>query len=230
MECAPLVAVGLVFGGIYLIGITVPEMTLRSTIADAGLLGPLAFVGLMLSAYVVAPMGNAPVLFAGFYAFGQAVVFYATVAALVAAVVNFWIGRKLGRAAVRRLVGEARLRKLDEVAMHHGLPSLIVMRILLGSMNELISYAAGLTSMTFAVYMAGTVVGLAGNALIWYLVALYASDPVAFTALSIGTAGALSTTFLAGSLVVQWLRAHRSVDRHRSSSAARRTRKGSDVG
>ena len=201
------------FAGLYLIGISIPEDRLRAWIAEAGVLGPFLFAGLMLSAYVAAPMGNAPLLFAGFYAFGHAVVLYATAAAFVAAVVNFWIARRLGRSAVRRVVGDSRLRKLDDLTRQHGLASLIVMRILLGSVNELISYAAGLTYMTFAVYMWGTLIGLAGNALIWYVVALHASDPLAFTAFSIGIAGLSSAAFVAGSLVVRWCRAHWSSDR-----------------
>ena len=209
----PLVATALAFAGLYLIGISIPEDRLRAWIAEAGVLGPLLFAGFMLSAYVAAPMGNAPLLFAGFYAFGHAVVVYATAAAFVAAVVNFWIARALGRSVVRRFVSDARLGKLDDLTAHHGLASLIVMRILLGSMNELISYAAGLTSMRFAVYLWGTLIGLAGNALIWYVVALHASDPLAFTAFSIATAGLLSAVFVVGSLVVRWCRAQWSADR-----------------
>ena len=207
---APLAVTGLTFLVMYLVGMSVPEDVLRARIAEAGVLGPLLFMGLMLSAYVAAPMGNAPLLFAGFYAFGRAVVLYATLAALAASVVNFWLARKLGRSIVRRIAGDDKLGKLDRLATIHGLSSLILMRVLLGSMNEVISYAAGLTAMPFSVYLLGTVLGLVGNATVWYGVSLYAADAVAFTALSVATAGVLSTTFLAGSLVLRWWRARRT--------------------
>jgi uncharacterized membrane protein YdjX (TVP38/TMEM64 family) len=75
---------------------------------------------------------------------------------LLSAALNFWIARLYGRNLVEKLVGEKSLRRIDELSQINERTLLISSRILGYSFFDLISYAVGLTTISFKRYFAYT--------------------------------------------------------------------------
>jgi uncharacterized membrane protein YdjX (TVP38/TMEM64 family) len=175
-----------------------PADAVHCFMGGAGPLGPIVLTVAILATYILAPLSSSPLLIAGYYGFGRDVVWCVVTAAWLAAVVNFWIARRLGRAAVVRIVGETNMRRVDAVTGRYGLWMLFVLRISQGGVHDFVSYAAGLTSMRFRPYLAVTTLGMAPGTIAWYALASWVDDPLAFTALTLGLGFVLSGAFLVG--------------------------------
>lgn len=188
---------------LFLVGRNYPEENIRSLIKSAGPLAPVIFILLMLLTYILAPISGSPLLFAGFYAFGEKVVFLTVVAAFIASVVNFWVARRFGRPLVEKLVGKDSIHKIDKLTANYGLVTLAVFRFFQGGIHDFVSYAAGLTSMRFSSYfLVSTIIMIPGTSL-WYLLASQVGTPAEFTILSFLQATVLSTIFILGSLAIR---------------------------
>lgn len=64
-------------------------------------------------------------------------------------VVNFFLARRYGRPLVKKVVGEKGLAKIDHYAKDAGVSMLIILKVLQGGYFDYISYAAGLTTISF---------------------------------------------------------------------------------
>jgi uncharacterized membrane protein YdjX (TVP38/TMEM64 family) len=169
---------------ILLVGTQVPENTIRRVVASAG---PYGIVVLILSFWltnVVAPLGGTPFLYAGFYLYGQKVVFYAYFASIIASVTNFWIARVWGRSLVEKLAGREGLEKIDHLAKDYGISTLIIFRLFLKEFHDVVSYAFGLTEINFISYFVISVLGMLPATIIWYFVSKTIQTPLIFTIIS----------------------------------------------
>lgn len=200
-EIVPLVGLLFIFAIIFLIWRHVPEDQLRGFINSAGILAPLVWMGISLVTYIVAPLSGTPMLLIGFYAFGRFVILYTILVGLVGAAINFMIARHLGRKVVTRLLGTGPLKKIDHITKNYGMESLFFMRVFLSSFHDALSYAAGLTAISFPRYMIATALAFIPSGIIWYLVSLSSEDPIVFTGISVGVSFVLSAIFFAGSWI-----------------------------
>lgn len=125
---------------------------IREIIIQAGPLGPVVFIFLLLLTYIFAPLQGTPFYFLSFALFGKWTLIYTHITYLIAAFINFWIARKFGRNIVIKLVGKDGMAKIDHIATHEGVKALIIMRLFYGLANDFVSYAAGFTSMKFRTY------------------------------------------------------------------------------
>ncbi|OGG02905.1 hypothetical protein A2W14_00105 [Candidatus Gottesmanbacteria bacterium RBG_16_37_8] len=80
------------------------------------------------------------------------------VASLISATINFWISRKFGRKLVTKLVGEKSMKEVDEFTSVEGKQVLIISRLFGFPIFEFISYAAGLTNISFKNYFVITAI------------------------------------------------------------------------
>ncbi len=80
-------------------------------------------------------------------------------AALLGATAAFWLGRWLGREAVETFTG-ARVEKLDQVLRRRGFAAVIGVRLVPVLPFTAINYLAGLTSVPWWPYLAGTALGI----------------------------------------------------------------------
>lgn len=199
----PLIITIILFGVIYLIGKSISEENIRQIINNAGPMGPVVFILLMLLTYILAPLSGTPVLFIGFYAFGQNVIFYASVAAFFASITNFWISRIWGRSIVKKLIGKEEVHKVDKFTQNYGLLALFISRIFLKGFHDIISYAAGLTSIKFSRYLLVSTIGMIPGVSIWYILASFIDDPVSFTIVTIFEIFIFSLLFSIGSLIIK---------------------------
>jgi len=192
----PLGIIVILFVVMYLIGSKVPETTIREMIKNAGSFGVVVLILLFWVTNVIAPLSGSPFLYAGFYMYGQAVVFYAFIAAVIASVTNFWIARVWGRNLVKKLAGADGLKKVDDLSQNYGKQTLFIFRLFLKEFHDVISYAFGLTKMDFSSYFLISTLGMIPATLIWYFISLQIHNPLTFTAISWIIAYVSLTTYI----------------------------------
>lgn len=173
-----------IFLTMFFIGTKVPESSIRSMIERAGPWGVILLIFCLWITNVAAPLSGSPFLYAGFYSYGQMLVFYAFIAAVIASVTNFWIAKIWGRKVVIKLAGEDGLDKIDGFTKDYGVQSLLIFRLFLKEFHDVISYAFGLTDMKFKTYFIVSTLGMIPATLIWYLISLKVRDPLTFTTVS----------------------------------------------
>lgn len=186
---------------LYILSRSVPEESIRTFLIRLGLAAPIIFIFLKLMTLVVAPLSGTPLLFAGFYAFGPKVVFLTAIATFVSYIINFWISRKWGRDLVGKFVGIKNLARVDKLTENYGLWMLLALRIFEGSVSDFVSYASGLTSMRFSSYMIISTLALIPGTILWYLISLKVTSPLAFTTLSLVLTFSFSTIFILASIL-----------------------------
>src|SRR3989344_5999503 len=116
----PLLITVLLFLSIYLLGKSIPQENIRSFITGAGPSAPLVWIILSFLTYIIAPLSGAPVLFVGFYAFGNTVVIYNVIATFLASITNFYIARTWGKALVGKFVGRENMKEVDKLTKQYG--------------------------------------------------------------------------------------------------------------
>ncbi len=79
--------------------------------------------------------------------------------AMAGATVCFYIARILGRDVAERLTSKAGLKQIDEFFEKHGRMSILIARLLPFISFDIVSYAAGLTSMSFGSFFVATGIG-----------------------------------------------------------------------
>lgn len=186
---------------LYILSRSVPEESIRTFLIRLGLVAPVIFIFLKLVALVVAPLSGTPLLFAGFYAFGPKVVFLTAIATFVSYIINFWIARRWGRDLVGKFVGAKNLAKVDKLTKNYGLWMLLALRIFEGSVSDFVSYASGLTLMRFSSYMIISTLALIPGTILWYLISLKVTTPLAFTTLSLVLTFSFSIIFILASIL-----------------------------
>lgn len=115
---------------------------------------------LMILQSIAAPLPAFLITFANANLFGWvkgAVLSWSS--AMAGAAVCFYIARILGRDAAERLTSRAGLQKIDTFFERHGRLSILIARLLPFISFDIVSYAAGLTSMSFGSFFAATGIG-----------------------------------------------------------------------
>lgn len=79
--------------------------------------------------------------------------------AMAGAAVCFFIARILGRDVVEKLTSKAGLKQIDDFFEKHGRMSILIARLLPFISFDIVSYAAGLTSMSFGSFFIATGIG-----------------------------------------------------------------------
>lgn len=172
----------------YFIGTQIPEDTVRKIVENSGLFGPLILIILVWITNIIAPLGASPFLFAGFYLYGNLIVIFAFIAAMMAAITNFWIAKVWGRSLVVKITGEEELEKIDRLTDNYGYQTLLIVRVFLREFHDVISYVFGLTKIKFIPYFIISFLGMIPGTLIWYYLSSKISNPFIFTLLSISFA------------------------------------------
>ncbi|MHA1523630.1 MAG: TVP38/TMEM64 family protein [Alphaproteobacteria bacterium] len=146
---------------------------LAGEIRQAGLWGPATVIGLMVLAVVMSPLPSAPIAMATGAVFG---VFWGTIyvvtGAEIGAMIAFGLARNLGRETMQRWFGE----KL-EVGLAGSQSWLMAMvffsRLAPFISFDLVSYAAGLTALSFWRFVLATLLGILPTS---YLLAFFGEE------------------------------------------------------
>ena len=129
---------------------------LQATIVEAGIWGPLLFVGIKALTFTFAPLSAGPIQFASGLLFGVLPgTFYSVLGELIGGTINVVIARVFGRRIVQRFVGAAAMQRVDGFYERHlnDWKSLLAARLLLFSVYDFISYAVGFSHIRLSTYV-----------------------------------------------------------------------------
>lgn len=123
---------------------------MRIFLKGFGVWGPVVSMALMVLQALAAPLPAFVITFANAWIFGWVWgAVYSWTGAMIGAAVCFWIARVYGRPVVEKLVGKTSLEKTDKFFETYGRYSVIIARLIPVVPFDIISYAAGLTTMGF---------------------------------------------------------------------------------
>jgi uncharacterized membrane protein YdjX (TVP38/TMEM64 family) len=115
---------------------------------------PLIFMGIQLLQVILAPIPGEATGFIGGYLFGAARGFaYSSVSLAIGSWINFIIGRFLGRQFVRRVIPEAKLRKIDQTVTHHGSLVILLLFVFPGFPKDYLCLFLGVTAMPLKLFL-----------------------------------------------------------------------------
>lgn len=132
----------------------------REFVASYGAYAAVVSFLLMIFQSVAAPLPAFLITFANANLFGWwkgAILSWSS--AMAGAAVCFFIARILGRDVVEKLTSTAGLKQIDEFFEKHGRMSVLIARLLPFISFDIVSYAAGLTSMSFGSFFVATGIG-----------------------------------------------------------------------
>lgn len=139
------------------------EAELRFEIQSWGIWGPLLIVLLLTAAIIVSPLPSAPIAVAAGACFGSALgTIYTVLGAELGAIVAFTIARLLGYETIHCWsAADAILKKLGRRRSQNRLMAVVFASRLLPFLSfDLVSYAAGLTPLTFFRFALATLAGV----------------------------------------------------------------------
>ena len=147
---------------LYLLVHSIGDDELKLLVERAGVWGPLVYIAIKALTFTFAPLSAGPIQFASGILFGVIPgTLYSVLGEVIGGSVNVLIARLLGRRIVKRFVGDAAMKRIDEFYERHldDWKSLLAARLLLFSVYDFISYAVGLGHIRLIVYIAVSFVG-----------------------------------------------------------------------
>ena len=134
--------------------------SVKEYILSFGILAPVISFCLMLLQSVAAPLPAFLITFANAAIFGWVYgAILSWTSAMAGATLCFYIARFLGRDAVFKLTSKFALDSVDNFFDKFGKHTILIARLLPFMSFDLVSYAAGLTSMGFVSFMVATGIG-----------------------------------------------------------------------
>lgn len=133
---------------------------IKEYILSFGVLAPLISFLLMVFQAVLAPLPAFLITFANAALFGWvygAALSWAS--AMVGALLCFYIAKFLGRDVVEKLTSKMALESVDAFFERHGVYAILIARLLPFISFDVVSYAAGLTSMRLRSFLVATGIG-----------------------------------------------------------------------
>ncbi len=176
-------------------------------VEQAGWWGPLLIVGLITLAIVASPIPSAPIGLAAGAAYGVGTgTLLITLGAELGALIAFGLARWLGYRPIRRWLGP----RVDQGLLgsqNHLMVTVFVSRLLPFVSFDLISYAAGLSALSFWRFAIATLAGIlpASAVIAWFGAEAMSGDPVRATLATLGL-GALT----GGTALLAWWRMRRA--------------------
>jgi uncharacterized membrane protein YdjX (TVP38/TMEM64 family) len=138
------------------------EAWLRGVIGQPGIWGPIALIGLMILAIVASPIPSGPIAIAAGAIFGTLHgAIYVIIGAVLGAVMAFGIARTFGHEAVR-MSDNAVMRYIAKPRSQWSLMAVVFASRLIPFVSfDAVSYAAGVTNLTFPRFALATLAGCA---------------------------------------------------------------------
>lgn len=183
---------------IYFLGKQIPQESIQNFIQQFGPWGPVIFIIVGLIPYVIAPINGIPSLIAGYYLFGPTTILYLYPTALLGFSINFLISRKFGRPLLARFLDKKSIGAIDKLEKDHGVLTLVALRIFQGGLGDYVSYAYGLTKITFKRYFLVSSLAIIPGQSVWYYFARKTNNIESFLAVNWILATIFICTFVLG--------------------------------
>ncbi len=134
--------------------------SLKKYILSFGVWAPIVSFILMILQSIVAPLPAFLITFANAALFGWVKgAILSWTSAMAGAALCFYIARFLGRDTVEKLTSKFALDSIDEFFEKYGKHTILIARLLPFISFDIVSYAAGLTSMSFVSFFIATGIG-----------------------------------------------------------------------
>ena len=161
---APIVFLALI-GSITLIPIIFPEIStpvalwIQENVHRFGAWGPIALVGLMVLATIFSPIPNSLITLAIGATYGPlwgSVI--AIVGAFLAAMLAFYLSKKFGSSFVEKYIPHTHM--IHDFFKENAFFTIFILRIIPSISFDMVSYGAGLTSMSYRTFALATLLGI----------------------------------------------------------------------
>lgn len=186
---------------------------LQAFIADAGIFAPLAYIFIKTLTYIFAPLTSGPIQMMSGTLFNDIWlgVIYTLIGEVMGGSISFLLARRFGRPLVVRMVGASNIARIDEFYQQRlgGWRSLAVARLVLFSVWDFVSYAAGLAPVTFRAYVLVSIIVGAIPTFFTVLFGTYAIENPALLPLGYGLVGlGIAAAVLLEKLIARWRKGH----------------------
>ena len=139
---------------------------LRQLIDGTGVWGILAYIAIIALAVVISPIPGAPLTVAAGAVWGAIpAAIYSVAGGFLGGLIAYFVGRSLGRSAVKALTGKAVYFSKDRGEWLLG-GVIFVTRLLPVLSFDLVSYGAGLTNLSLPIYASSTFFGMLPSTLL----------------------------------------------------------------
>lgn len=129
------------------------KQALEALIRSFGVWAPIVFIGLQTLQVVFAPIPGEATGFFGGYVFGAPLgLLYSTIGLSIGSIINFYLGRLLGRAIVFRIVPAKQVEKLAYLVRPKAVLGLFLLFIFPGFPKDYLCLFLGLTVMRFPLF------------------------------------------------------------------------------
>lgn len=126
---------------------------IEAIIMASGPWAPLVFMSVQLVQVILAPIPGEATGFIGGYLFGAAKGFlYSSISLALGSLVNFAIGRFLGKRFVRRVIPQAKRRRMDQMVTHNGALVILLLFIFPGFPKDYLCLFLGITAMPLKLF------------------------------------------------------------------------------
>lgn len=179
------------------------EEDIAQFIAQFGPLSMLVYVVVVTIFNVAAPLSASPIMLLGFSLFQQWAIWLFALGNFIAMAINFWLARRYGRSLIRRIVGQDSMNKVDEVAQSYGLTALFIFRLFLSGINDITSYAFGLTPVSFKSYMLISIIASIPSFSLFVIISRDYSNSIQLMLLQLAIGSVLMVVYVVGRYVIQ---------------------------
>ncbi len=133
---------------------------LRLVILDFGIWAPIVSIGIMIFQSLVSPLPSFVVTLTNAWVFGwKAGAFYSWTGGMLGAALCWAIAKAFGRPVVEKMISGMVLEKTDVFFRKNGTHAILIARLLPVMPFDAISYAAGLTPVSFRSFLLATGLG-----------------------------------------------------------------------
>ena len=127
---------------------------IQAFIQASGPWAPLVFMGIQIVQVVLAPIPGEATGFIGGYIFCALKGFaYSSVSLAIGSLINFIIGRFLGRRFIRRVIPDAQRQRMDRMVTHNGALVILLLFIFPGFPKDYLCLFLGVTAMPFKLFI-----------------------------------------------------------------------------
>lgn len=133
---------------------------LRQTVAELGVWGPLAYIGILTIAIVVSQIPQMPLALAAGAIWGTLPAgIYSVIGGFLGSLIAYFLGRSLGRSAIQTLTGKAIYFSRHRGEVYLGW-LIFITRLLPILSFDLVSYGAGISNLSLRIYATATLSGM----------------------------------------------------------------------
>lgn len=135
-------------------GLLVERERFSAYVASYGTVAPFVFMGIQILQVVFAPIpGEATGVIGGFLFGAFKGCLYSTIALTVGSLINFGIGRFLGKHWVRKIVPSHRLARFDDIIRHQGVLVVFILFLIPGFPKDYLCLVIGVSTMPMRVFL-----------------------------------------------------------------------------